>query len=162
MQGERGATLILAIAFLVVVGAIGAAMISSVTSGFNGRTVLDQVRNRQYAADGAIERSIAKVRANSGVPTCTVASPDTYSQGGTSDVTFKDNSIRVDCTIVPGIAGSSNGVLGLQNNVAFTACPDTGAACTTASTIIQAQVNFQSTGSPASVSTSVQAWSVNR
>ena len=62
-RDERGATLILAIAFLVVIGGISSAVISSVTSGFNGRTVLDQVRNRQYAADGGVEYAIAQVRA---------------------------------------------------------------------------------------------------
>ena len=62
-RGEAGATLILAIAFLVVIGGIGAAVISSVASGINNRRTLDQVRDRQYAADGGVEYAIAKVRA---------------------------------------------------------------------------------------------------
>ena len=62
-RDERGATLILVIAFMLVMGGIGAAVTSSVTTGLNGRIVLDQVRNRQYAADGGVEFAITQVRA---------------------------------------------------------------------------------------------------
>ena len=62
-RDERGASLILAIAFMLTVGGIGAAVVSSVTSGLAGRAVLDTVRNRQYDADAGVERAIAAVRA---------------------------------------------------------------------------------------------------
>jgi len=61
-------------------------------------------------------------------------------------------SIRVDCTSAP--EQTSGGYL--QRNAIFTACLDTGAACTDTSAIVRAQVNFSDSGS-----TTVQAWSVN-
>ena len=60
MEGERGASLILAIVFMVVIGAISAAVLATTTSGLQDRVVLDQARNREYAADGAIEIAITR------------------------------------------------------------------------------------------------------
>ena len=67
--------------------------------------------------------------------------------------------LLVQCA--PAVIVGPTGVLQAQNDVVFTACPKTGApangvACTAATTIISAQVNFKGT------TTFVQAWSVNR
>jgi hypothetical protein len=157
-RDERGAALILAIAFMVVIGAIGAAVVTSVSSGVKDRVVLDQVRNRQYAADGGIEYAIAQVR-NAPLPGPGLAScgdpaftpPDHYNH------TLNGIHIRIDCanksTIIP------IGAL-LQRNVIFTACVDLNTPCTSTKTIIRAQVNYE--GKTAITRTWVQSWSVNR
>jgi type II secretory pathway pseudopilin PulG len=154
MQGERGAALILAIAFMVVIGGISAAVVSTTTSGIQDRAVLDQARNREYAADAAIENAIARVRGNAGV--CSVVNPFPL---------FNKFKIHVDCTSAPAVVAGPGGTLLVQNDVIFSACVDaSGAACGTANTptIINAQVNFQGTGAAAQVKTFVQSWSVNR
>jgi hypothetical protein len=151
--------LILAIAFLVVIGAIGAAVVTSVTSSFKGRIVLDQVRDRQYAADGGIEYAIATVRAKPlpggpGLSDCgdpAFTPPDHYNH------TLNGINIRIDCANKSDFVGP--GRL-LQRNVIFTACVNANTPCTSASTIIRAQVNFE--GKSSITRTWVQSWSVNR
>ena len=59
---DRGAALILAVAFVVMFGSIGAGLAALVTSSVNNRGSLESVRDRQYAADGAIEDAIVQVR----------------------------------------------------------------------------------------------------
>ena len=136
----------------MVAGAIGAGLLPSISSGSKDRTVLDGVRNRQYAADAGIERSIARIRvlANPGVDAC--GGPDSAGP-------FNGVTVRVECVNRPTVAGAASGDLVLQHNVGFTACVDTGSACTTATTIITAQVNYKVVGS--AMTTFVQAWSVN-
>src|SRR5689334_571166 len=90
MQGEQGASLILAIVFMVVVGAISGAVLATTASGLQSRVALDQARNREYAADGAIEIAITRVR-NNGV----ICSP------GDAPVTLNTVKIHVDCTSSP-------------------------------------------------------------
>lgn len=165
-HGERGASLILVLAFMLVIGGIGAAVVSSVTSGLNSRNVLDDVRNRQYAADGGIEYAIATLRDKPfiGLGACgdtAFTPPDHYTHR------LNDILIRIDCanksTVLPG-----SGLL--QRNVVFTACevdpevdPDADTQCNSTpatSFIIRAQVNFA--GKTSITRTWVQSWSVNR
>src|SRR4051794_8202375 len=61
-RDESGAALVLAIAFLVIVGGIVAAGLSSLTSGLNDRNILDSARQREYSAESAIDVAIANVR----------------------------------------------------------------------------------------------------
>jgi hypothetical protein len=154
-QDERGAALILAIAFMVVLGSLGAVLIASITSGVKDRAVLDQVRNREYAADGGVESSIARVRglASPGPGLADCGGPDHYND-------LNDVAIRVDC------ANATTLTLGgfLQRNVILTACVDStpSVACTDATTIIRAQVNYQAAGTPLRVTrTWIQSWSVS-
>lgn len=170
-RDERGATLILAIGFMLVIGGIGAGVVSSVATGLNGRTVLDRLRNREYAADGAVEYAIASVRQlklddpdNPGGPAVADCGPNNhYSRKGPDALNGID--IWVDCsnqrTLVDGL---------LQRNVVFTACVDTGFVddgnpkCAGA-TIVRAQVNYQAKSAGALMvvtRTWVQSWSVNR
>jgi hypothetical protein len=166
-RDEHGASLILVIGFLVFIGSFGAAVLSSVTSGFNDRTVLDQVRNRQYAADGGIEYAIARVRALSnaggpGLQPCgDPATPGRYYL----PTTMNNFLIRIDCDISPTrlIAGSY-----LQRNVVFTACvkatPVDVACGDQAKTpvVIRAQVNFETPPlSAVTTRTYIQSWSVD-
>jgi len=152
MQGERGASLILAIVFMVVVGTISAAVLASTASGLQNRVVLDKARDREYAADGAIEIATTRLRNNGG--TCS---------GGDPDVTINSVSIHTDCIASPAVIVGPGGALLSQNDIVFTACESSavvGGACPSTAAIINAQINFQ--GSSAPLKTFVQSWSVNR
>jgi hypothetical protein len=156
MQGERGASLILAIAFMVIIGSFSAAVISTAGSGLRDRVALDQARNREYAADGAVETMVAAARGAGGKCPTGATTPST------SPFQLNGVSIHVDCSLAPSVVlDPSNGRLVAQNNIAFTAClNNSGQACgsTATPTIVTAQVNFQ--GSP--TKSFVQSWSVNR
>ena len=162
-----GAALILAIVFMLVIGAITGAVLASVTSGLNDRVALDGARNREYAADGLIDHAIANARAkvatwNSSADVVTFLNSATTTgcggpyQSGVGGAPALDgfnntsNKLHVDCTPAPGQTRTG----ALTRNAIFTACPGTS-ACTDASTIVRAQINFDSG------STIVQAWSVN-
>src|SRR4051812_38087438 len=62
VTGESGAALVLAIGFVIVIGAVSASLFTTLNTGSNGRVILDRARDRQYAADGAIQSAIAQVR----------------------------------------------------------------------------------------------------
>src|SRR5262249_11990702 len=152
---------ILVLGFMVVVGAIGAAVIGNLSSGLNQRVALDKARDREYAADAAIQNGVGVIRA--------IPASSTYARPGLSvcslaDYTFNGLTMHVDCVGVPTVTRSGY----LQRNVDFTAClaSDVAAgACPSAKIIIRAQVNFQAVGSFASLNiqrTWVQSWSVNR
>jgi hypothetical protein len=176
MHDEAGASLILAIVFLVVVGALATSTLARITSAFNDRTSLDATRNREYAADAAIEYAIAAVRstadgtqAGPGLSSCPPTgqpSPHknfsySYQIPQPSGASF---SIRVDCVNDP--ISSFNGGF-LQRDVLFTACADQGSDCDSANNnraIIRAQINYQASGAldaPVVTGTIVQSWSVN-
>jgi len=170
-RDERGASLLLALAFMLVIGAITGAVLSSVASGLASRSALDQARNREYAADGLVEYAIAQARAP--IATWAPGNPPSVSGfltsassvgcGGPyasslgnvpSNAHLNNIDIRVDCRPTPTLTRAGF----TQRNAIFTACLDTGSACTDASSIVRAQVNFSDT---ASGPTRVQAWSVN-
>lgn len=154
---ERGVALVLAIVTLVVIAMMSTAIVSLVTAGVNNRGTLDKARNREYAADAAIEDAISQVRqlANPGFQPC----------GPTTPAAFDGVSVRVDCINAPRI---TTGLLMLRN-VIFVACENVGATCDDTAadlrrhTIIRAQVSFVlPPGSSSVTRTYVQSWSVNR
>jgi hypothetical protein len=155
-RDESGAALVLAIVFMVAIGAIAGATLSLITSGINNRASLDVLRDREYAADGAIESAITQVRVLPAPgPALTGCDPGTHSNHTLSGI-----NIRVNCTNVPTRTFSGY----LQRNVIFTACLETSADCTDANSIVRAQVNFQAVGLGATTTvtrTWVQSWSVN-
>ena len=164
----------LAIVFMVVVGAISAATLSMLTSSLQDRVSLDAVRNRQYAADAGIEAAIADARSH--VATWardTYAAPElaavqTFLRSGQcgtppQPATPKLNGVDiwVKCSPAPAIrhdpTDPTKGYF--QFNVIFTACTDAG--CSNPP-VINAQVNFDYDSSSQSVQrTFVQSWSVN-
>lgn len=154
---ERGASLVLAIVFMVVVGGIVGGTLAMVSSGLKNRVKLDEARDREYAADAAIEYAIAQVRTTgaSGPGLSSCGTPLTYTPEA-------GNTMRVDCTNVPTL--TFGGLL--QRNVVFNACvASLGAPCNDANSVIRAQVNFETTGGGTSVVTTrtwVQSWSVNK
>jgi hypothetical protein len=169
-RDERGASLILAIAFMLVIGAITGAVLSSVASGLNTRSALDTARNREYAADGLVEYAITQARVpvaswDPGAPPSVSAFLDSASSVGCggpysptlgnvpAEAHLNGIDIRVECTPAPALTRSGL----LQRNAIFNACVDTGSACA-GSSIVRARVNFSDT---ASGPTHVQAWSVN-
>lgn len=147
---DSGAALLLAIGFVVMVSAIGGGLAALATSSMNNRNTLELVRNREYAADGAIENAIAQVRGF----TCATPSAPIY------DNSLNGIDIRVDWVNVCVSVQDSNLVWIPQRNVIFSAfcTTPTDSKCNTAAVIIRAQVNFQDT--PAK--TFVQTWSVIR
>jgi hypothetical protein len=162
-RDERGAALILAIAFMVVIGAVSGAVLSMLTSGLSSRVALDGARDREYAADAAIQTAISQVylAANTshqvpGQPCPVIANHALTNDGHTV-------TIHTDCVGAPALTRE----LYRQLNVIFTTCEQgkvSGGACPPSSVIIRAQVNFQATGAGADLHvqrTWVQAWSVN-
>lgn len=156
-DADSGAALILAIGFVLMVGTISAGLAALVTSGVNNRASLQTVRNRQYAADGAIEEAIAHVRAVPGSPLEACAVSDDWIIDTVNDI-----RIRVDWSNSCGAVLGSDGAAVAQRNVTFTACVDAGAPCTEADMIVAAQVNFEQASSGVVTSTYVQSWSVDR
>lgn len=152
---DRGAGLLLAIGFVTMIGGITAGLTGMITSGLQNRITLDAVRDRQYAADAAIESTIAQVR---GLDRATTGACS--SSGGSTTSTLNGSTIHVDwrtaCTVVRG----ADGVVVSQRNAVFNACIDTGAACATNAVLINAQVNFEQGASGSVTKTYVQSWSV--
>ena len=157
---ERGASLVLAIGFMVMAGAIGAGLTTSIASSVGDGSVLTVARNREYAADGAIESAITQVRTNmtSGSALAPCGAPVTQ--------TLNNIQIQVDCSYVPTLSLSGF----WQRDAIFTAyCPSSAPpACQFPITrpIIRAQVDFASTSPKTATTitvdrTYVQSWSVD-
>jgi hypothetical protein len=158
-KGERGAALILAIGFMIAVGAICAGLLGLITTSVGARPQLDKVRNRQYAADAAIESAIANVRSLPAPGETPCANALTTQNAG--PFTLNGVAIRVSCQdALDYVLGT--GVILLQRNVIFSACDASAFPCTATNAIIRAQVNYESIpGSPLLLThTYIQSWSV--
>jgi hypothetical protein len=156
---DRGASLILAIGFVLMVGSIGAGLSALVTSSLANRGALEVVRNREYAADGAIEIAIALVRADARLPLPFCAAP---TAPGYLVQALNQSTIRVDWQSACGAVRGADGTIVAQRNVIFSACESTGSACLSGAVIIRAQVNFEQAATGAVTNTYIQTWSVNR
>jgi hypothetical protein len=160
----------MALGFVLAIGIIGGGLASVAASGLSNRATLVTLRNRQYAADGAIDQAISAARAPT--RTCALLEAASGADGPTLS-TMNGVAIRVDWVNACGIlqsgdrsanatAASSAGTVVTQRNVLFSACVDTGTACAPANVIIRAQVNFEQVGSGTVTNTYVQSWSVNQ
>ena len=135
---DRGAALIVAIAFMVAIGAMSAGLAAMVTSGISNRIALEQIRDRQYAADGAIEDAVADMRtylaaasSRAATPLMLVVAPDRRAGPGRRDRSR-------------GVAGA--GVDGLpvrQPVVRFDACVDDGPPCDDRTVVVRSLVGFE-------------------
>jgi hypothetical protein len=154
--GESGAALVLAIGFVIVIGAVSASLFTTLNSGSNGRVILDRARDRQYAADGGIQYAIAQVRA---LPAPTTFSGPGFTACGPYSYSLNNTSINVVCE--PNATSSIGGFL--QRDVVFTAyCVSSG--CDSSKPVIRAQVNYEAAGAGTSYQvthTYIQSWSVN-
>ena len=156
-QRDSGAALLLAIGFVLMIGAISAGLASLVTSGVNNQITLAALRDRQYAADGAIESAITEVR--NAVPSSNNCS---VNGGGATKVELNDVIIRVDWQNACGVTRSADGLVVAQRDVLFGACVDAGNPCTDADILIRAEVNFEQDAKGAITHTYVQSWSVHQ
>jgi hypothetical protein len=151
-RSDAGAVMLMAIGFVLLVGAIAAALAALIVSSTATGNTLQRVRNRQYAADTAIQQAITKVRTQERAtdPVC----------GDVS--TYNGVTIRVDCGYAVTVVGNTDNQVLSQRNVIFVACADTGSPCATDESIIRAQVNFEQKLSGEVTKTFIQSWSVNR
>lgn len=154
-HADSGAALILAIGFVLMVGAISAGLASLATSSLNNRTTLDSVRTREYAADAAVQVAISDVRGASISALGACSTP-----GGSSVTTASSVTIRVDWTNACSAISAADGTVVVQHNVIFIACDSTGQACADTSMIIRARINFQQLGNGPVTRTFVQSWHV--
>ena len=141
-RGEEGATLILVIGFMVMVGLVSAGLSAQLASSSKTRVALDQARNRQYTADAAILAYIPQVRSNMESNQALTPCSGTHNHI-TQSPGLNNVPIQVDCDY----SGPSLTFSGFpQRVVRFTACPPQsgGAACPSSAAIIQAQVNYAS------------------
>jgi len=151
---DDGAALLLAIGFVVMIGSIGAGLASLVTSGVNNRITLEQVRDRQYAAEGAIELSINDTLSDITGQPCAAA------LSASKPVTLNSFDIHVDRNNACSVVRGGDAVVVVQRNVIFTACLETGSPCTPEDVIVRAQINFAQVGTNPVTKTSVQSWNV--
>jgi hypothetical protein len=159
-RDERGASLILAIVFMLVAGAIGAGLTTTIASGVSDSASLARTRNQEYAADGGIDFAITKVRSLAPASIGLIGCGGPYSPSPDLNAT----PIRVDCAPAPEVTPG----LTVRHNVIFVACVDANPSqpCDDANgkspAIIHAQINFQVSGTPPAVTrTYVQTWSVH-
>lgn len=152
-RDERGVALVLALSFMVLIGVVTSALLSSLITSVSDRAVLDDLRNRQYAADAAVEMDIARVRALPGDGPAVTACGGFHTYSG-----LNGKTIRVECTDIP------IGTAFFQRNVVFSSCLNTGAACAANATIVRAQVNYEASTihSPVITKTYIQSWTVSR
>jgi hypothetical protein len=159
VRDEGGAALILAIALVVVVGAVAATLFTPLNTGLNNRSTLDDARNREYAADGGIQYAIANVRTN--MP----ADNGVFSGAGfdaCGPYTYSLNGFGISVACAPHSTTSIGGFL--QRDVIFTAYCVTGPNCNSSAPIVRAQVNYEAAGSNDSYQvthTYIRSWSVN-
>jgi hypothetical protein len=153
----RGAALILAVGVMLLVGLISSSLLAYIATSVQGRSDLDAIRNRQYAADAAIEYAIDQVRA--------LGDPALANCGGPYSSTLNGSTIHVICDENPTTALNAGNppTFYLQRNVVFTACTTTDTPCPEDDIVIRAQVNYEvPPGSVTPIRTYVQSWSVNR
>ena len=154
---DRGASLILAIGFVLLIGLIVGALTTLIASSANNRVSLINLRDRQYAAEAGIEEAIVSIR----TALDAAAAPQVYeipTCGWSSNLNGVD--VRVDCTRAVNAIASTDGDVIAQHNVVFVACLDTGSACDTDTPVIRAQVNFEKKFTDAVTKTYIQSWSV--
>ncbi len=154
---DSGAAMLLAVGFVLMISAVAGGLASLATSSLNNRHTLELVRNREYAADGAIENAISRMRLKT---TCAV-------ETGSIRDEMNGAEIRVDWVSSCGTVQSSDLSDVAQRNVIFSASVCTASQCSdtlipAGPVIIRARVNFQEDVSGAVTKTFVQSWIVNR
>jgi hypothetical protein len=155
-QRDRGSSLIITIGFVLMIGSIAGGLAGLITSSMNNRATLAQQRDRQYAADAAVEEAVALVRTSkqSTAESCTA-------DVGTLGTGLNGVKIRVDWTSACTVVRGDDGAIVAQRNVVFVACRQQDEACSDDTSIVRAQVNFEQGVDGQIRRTTVQSWSVN-
>lgn len=138
---ERGAVLILALFFLVIVSLLVTTLLTYTGGGLTATNRLRSIRTTEYAAEGAAELAVQTVRySSSEYLALALCSP-----GPSNVVTIGTTSMIVTCV------GTYNyySPTGATRTITFTACPssEATASCTSSSTgtlapVVTAQVVF--------------------
>jgi hypothetical protein len=158
-RAEDGATLILVLGFMVMVGMVSAGLATQLASSSRTRVALDGARDREYAADAALLEDVAQVRQNLTNDDALTPCPSTklVQNPGLNDV-----AIQVDCSFS---LFSLSGII--QRNATFAACAPqpSNANCPSSAVIIKAQVHYASTDPPNDTDidvtrTYVQSWNL--
>jgi hypothetical protein len=171
---DRGAALILAVCFVVMVGTISGGLAALVTSSLSNRTTLETIRNREYAADGAVEYAIAQVRLASdpapadkhpplpALTACNQPGGSVVPNGLASGMPVLNGfPMRVEWDDVCGAVRGADGTVVVQRNVLFSACLVTAPVCRGSNAVIvRALVNFEQGPTGGVSATFVQTWSV--
>lgn len=153
---DRGAALVVAVAFVVMIGTIAAGLTAMVTSGLNTRAALQEIRDRQYAADGAVEQAIAAARSQIGLDALTC------DDESASSATVNGVDIHVDRLVICDAAVGTTGLPVTQLSAVFTACTGAPAACAEEDVIVRALVGFELDADGTVVHVPVYSWSVER
>lgn len=150
---DRGAALVVAVAFTVMIGTIAAGITAAITSGLGQRVVLEDLRDREYAADAAIERTIAEARS------LVVADLECGAVEGSVEG-VDDIRIHVDRTIVCGSLLGADGFVRSNFALSLVACEDTATSCQPDDVIVRALVGLEPASDGSIASAPVYAWSV--
>jgi Tfp pilus assembly protein PilX len=150
---ETGAILVLALAFIAFVGLVSVALLKQTDTSFRITSQLRPMRSAQFAADGAVEGAINKLRQfrpDSSAPCVT----DFYKVSPP----LNGQDIVLSCSLSTAVGAITTPAI----DVTFTAkCPNVASvSCPANATMITAVVRFA--GNPPAVTTTVQKWSILR
>jgi Tfp pilus assembly protein PilX len=137
-RDDQGYVLLLALGFVTFVGVIAVALVSYTTTNLRATIDLRQVRAEQFAADGAVDGAINAVRNSASPP-----------PANCFNAALNKQQIRVDCS-------------GAFPEVTFTACLETGSACSSISAILVAEATIVNPGPVNSGPVTVNSWSERR
>lgn len=155
LRAQNGQTLILALGFISLFSIVGASLLNLATTNLRASTNLRDLRAAQFAADGAVETAINRVRF------------DSAAENGNclAETVINSQKIRVDCT---GTIANS------VSTVTLVACRSNGGVCTSAPKVLEATVTIDRSGGivgcppiptrtdPECVPVAVKTWSVKR
>ena len=112
-HSERGAIILLALAFLTVIGALAVSLLSFAYAGSSALTSYRVERTRRYTADSALQTAVQRVKTETTLGiSSTAASPEIcarydipqdISEGNITDVVGTDAFVTVECYATPGV-----------------------------------------------------------
>jgi hypothetical protein len=156
---ETGAVLLLALGFISFVGLVTVVLLNYADTSFRATTQLRPVRSAQFAADGAVEGAINKLRQFRPDSTAPCVN-NLY----TVQPPLNGQDIVLNCSNLSVISGATptiEVILTASCKVASVGCPITPAMVTaTTPAMLTAKVRFS--GTPPTVSATVLNWSIRR
>ena len=131
LHGEDGASLVLAMAFLILFGLILVALLGFAVTSFKAGGDVGDREKATYAADAAIDTAVARMRQDAGMQTGRNASYTgsqpcglTYHPtDGTPDATATCNPQTTSGAVLPGIDGPANTILTRAGGLTATGGP---------------------------------------